>query len=146
MKHHKILFAGALLGALGACSDVLPPRHGTAADLNGMWGEDFGSTFVAGNAFSIGLAESADLVTGQGAYAGEAGPYGWLDLSGTARADSVHLRIIYTPNEAAFPQLKPDTARFEGVLTTRDRIDGTLIRGGAAPQSFSLIRFLGDPI
>ena len=146
MKHYKTLFAAALLSVLGACSDVLSPRHGTAADLNGMWGQDVGPTFVPGNAFSIGLSESADLVTGQGSYAGEAGPYGWLDLSGTARADSVHLRIIYTPNATVFPQLKPDTARFDGVLTTRDRIDGTLIRGGAAPQSFSLVRSPGDPI
>src|SRR5256885_16867989 len=120
MKHSKMLFAGALMCALGACSDALPPRHGTAADLNGMWAEDFGS-FVPGNAFFIGLNESADVVTGQGSYAGEAGPYGWLDLSGTAQADSVHLRIVYTPNATTFPQLKPDTARFDGVLTTRDR-------------------------
>jgi len=68
-----------------------------------------------------------------------------LDISGSARGDSVHLTIVYTPN-AVFPQLTPDTARFDGVLTTRDRIDGTLVRGGAAPQPFSLIRLRGDPV
>ena len=50
----------------------------------------------------------------------------------------------YTPNAVTFPQLKPDTAQFDGVLTTPDRIDGTLIRFGT-PQSFSLLRFLNDP-
>ena len=143
MKRYAIVFACAFTCALGACSDVVSPR-GTPADLNGMWNQDFGASFVPGSSFSIGLRDSADVVTGQGSYAGEAGPYGWLDISGTAHTDSVHLRIVYTPN-AVFPQLKPDTAQFDGVLTTRDHIDGTLIRGGV-PQSFSLVRMLADPV
>ena len=141
MKRYFILFACAC--ALGACSDALSP-HGTATDLNGMWSEDFGSDVHAGFAFSFGLRDSADVVSGQGSYAGEAGPYGMLDISGTAHTDSVHLRIIYIPN-VVFPQLAQDTAQFDGVLTTRDRIDGTLIRAGSS-RSFSLVRLLGDPI
>jgi len=143
MKRYIILFACIFACVLGACSETLSPRHGTPADLNGMWGEDFGTQVHPGDAFSIGLRDSADVVTGQGSFAGEAGPYGMLDLFGTAHSDSVHLRIVFTPN-VAFPQLKPDTAQFEGVLTTPDRIDGTLIRFGT-PQSFSLLRFLHDP-
>jgi len=119
--------------------------HGTPPDLNGMWSEDFGTAFVPGNSFALGLHVSVDVVTGQGSYAGEAGPYGLLDISGSAHGDSVHLRIVYMPN-AIFPQLKPDTARFDGVLTTRDRIDGTLIRGVLAPRPFSLIRLRNDPV
>jgi hypothetical protein len=43
-----------------------------------------------------------------------------------------------------FPQLKPDTVRFVGVLTTRDRIDGTLTRGNVA-NPFGLVRLtVGD--
>lgn len=143
MKRYFMLFACACACALGACSDALAP-HGTPADLNGMWSEDFGSSVVPGFAFSFALRDSADVVTGQGSYAGEAGPYGMLDLSGSAHSDSVHLRIIYLPN-VAFPLLKPDTAQFDGVLTTRDHIDGTLVRAGAS-QPFSFIRLLGDPI
>jgi hypothetical protein len=140
-----MVFACALVCALGACSDALGPRHGTAADLNGLWNEDVASATIPSNSFSIGLQISSDVVTGQGSYWGEAGPAGSLDISGTAQADEVHLRVVYTPNAAVFPQLKPDTAQLDGVLTTRDRIDGTLIRGGAA-QSFALVRFRGDPV
>ena len=146
MKHYTMLFAYVLMGALAGCSDGLAPRHGTAADLNGFWNQDVGSTVVAGNSFSIALSLSGDVVSGAGSYAGEAGPFGNLDISGTAQADQVHLLIAYRPNATVFPQLKPDTAQFDGVLTTRDRIDGTIIRGGAAPQPFSLVRFRQDPL
>jgi hypothetical protein len=104
-----------------------------------MWGEDFGPTAVAGNFFVTGLNESAGVVLGKGSYSGEAGPYGMLDISGSALGDSVHLRIVFEPN-TAFPQLKPDTASFEAVLTTRDHIDGMLARGSAPAQAFALMR------
>ena len=144
MKHYFVLFACACACALGACSDALAP-HGTATDLNGMWSEDFGSDVVPGFSFAVGLRESADVVTGQGSYAGEAGPYGMLGIAGAAHGDSVHLRIVYVPNVVVFPHLAPDTAQFDGVLTTRDRIDGMLSRAGSS-QSFSLVRLQGDPI
>jgi hypothetical protein len=62
-----------------------------------------------------------------------------LDISGSALGDSVHLRIVFEPN-TAFPQLKPDTASFDAVLTTRDHIDGMLARGSAPAQPFALTR------
>lgn len=141
-----MLFAYALIGALGACSDAMAPRHGTAADINGLWIQDVGSTVTAGNTFSIALSLSGDVVSGAGSYAGEAGPFGNLVISGTAQADQVHLLIAYSPNATVFPQLKPDTAHFDGVLTTGDRIDGTIIRDGAPPQRFSLVRQLLRPL
>ena len=138
MKNYKLLIVGAVACTLAACSgDGL--TRATPADLNGMWTQDFGNNFIPGISFVIGLSESAGAVTGSGSYAGEAAPYGQLAANGTAAGDSVHLRVIYTPNPTVFPQLAPDTAQFDGVLTTRDHIDGMLMRAGSA-HAFALIR------
>ena len=70
---------------------------------------------------------------------------GALVVNGSAIADSLHLQIIYVPN-AVFVGLKPDTAQLEGVLTTRDRIDGTLRRMSFGPSTIQLVRVkVGDP-
>jgi hypothetical protein len=136
MKRNVIL----LICALGVCScDASQPFRGNPADVTGSWGEDFGSTFVPGNSLMMALQNSGDVVTGTGSYAGEAGPFGALVVSGTAGGDSVHLRIVFVPEATVFPQLKPDTAWLEGAFTTRDRIDATLARGGL-PFPFTLVR------
>src|SRR5690242_10744827 len=98
MKHYTLLAACALACALAACSGDRLTSHGTPTDLNGMWTEDFGNDFVPGISFVTSLSESAGVVTGTGSYAGEAAPYGALDVDGSGVGDSVHLRIIYVPN------------------------------------------------
>jgi len=92
MTHYKRLFACAPACAIVACRDAMAP-HGTPSDLNGEWTEDFSHTSVAGDGFFVSLNESAGVVTGQGAYSAEAGPNGFLEISGMARGDAVHLSI-----------------------------------------------------
>ena len=85
------------------------------------------------------------VVTGTGSWANEAGPNGTLVANGTAADDAVHLQIIYVPN-ASFVGLKPDTAQLDGILTTHDRIDGTLRRGSFPPSTIQLVRVMpGEP-
>jgi hypothetical protein len=135
MKAYSIL----LICALGACSDM-SPFHGTPADLAGSWAEDPGPSFVPGNSFVMALGSSPDnVVTGTGSYAGEAGPFGALTVSGTARGDSLHLEVVFVPEATVFPQLKPDTARLEGAFATRDRIDAKFTRAGTTGP-FTLVR------
>ena len=126
-----------LICALAACS--LQPYRGTPGDVTGSWGQDFGPTLVPVNSFVMALQNAGDAVTGTGSYAGEAGPYGTLAVSGTAKGDSVHLQIVFVPEPTVFPQLKPDTAHLEGALTTHDRIDATLVRAGST-FPFTLVR------
>src|SRR5690349_6557590 len=139
MKHYTLLSACALACSLVACSGDRLTSHGTPTDLNGSWGEDFGTNFMPGISFVTSLSESGGVVTGTGSYAGEAAPYGAVNVSGSGAGDAVHLRIIYVPDAVVFPQLTPDTAQFDGVLTTRDLIDGMLTRAGSS-HAFALIR------
>jgi len=138
------LIGGLMLAA--ACShDTTPPSERPGpSDVNGSWGENFGVT-IPGVQFVLALRDSASIVTGSGTWENEAGPSGSLVPSGTAIADSIHLQIIYVPNPA-FVGLKPDTARLDAVLTTHDRIDGTLRRGSLPPSTIQLVRLkIGDP-
>jgi len=139
------LLAAAFLAA--ACSHdttTRPSDRPGPSDVTGSWTEPFGVT-VPGVHFLLALRDSGNVVTGTGSWANEAGPSGSLVASGTADADSIHLRVIYVPNPA-FTTLKPDTAQLEGVLTTHDRIDGTLRRGAFPPSTIQLVRIrAGDP-
>ena len=59
--------------------------------------------------------------------------------------DSLRRAIVFAADPAVFPQLKPDTAQFVGMLTSRDRIDGTLTERNIT-SAFGLIRIVvGDP-
>jgi hypothetical protein len=143
MKINSIFLLCALAGAVGGCSGDL--FHPTPADVTGTWGEEFSPTTVAGNSFLMTLTDNAGDVTGFGGYAGEAGPFGQLAVTGAYKGDSLHLRIVYVPSPTTFPQLKPDTATLDGVFTSRDRIRGTLVRFGSA-QAFSVVRVQQDPV
>jgi hypothetical protein len=137
MKISTVVLIGALAGTLGACSGDL--FHPTPADVTGSWSEYDGGQFVPGNSFEMSLVDNAGTVTGTGSYAGEAGPFGSLVVSGTSHGDSLHLRIVYVPNGATFPNLARDTAYFDGAFATRDRVNGTLNRF-LTPRLYALAR------
>jgi hypothetical protein len=138
----------ALLSAalLVACSTetTQPADQPGPSDVTGSWTQNFGVS-VPGVQFLLALRDSGSVVTGTGTWANEAGPSGSLAADGTALNDSIHLRVIYVPNPTLVG-LKPDTAQLEGVLTTHDRIDGTLRRGSLPPSTVQLVRVkVGDP-
>ena len=145
-NRNRFALVAAFLLVAAACSRDMtqPSDHPGPSDVTGSWTENFGVT-IPGVQFLLALRDSASVVTGTGTWENEAGPSGALAANGTAVADSIHLRIIYIPNPA-FVGLKPDTAQLEAVLTTRDRIDGTLHRGSLPPSTVQLVRVkAGDP-
>lgn len=141
-------FSGILIGACAiimGCSDssstaprIPPVDH----DVQGSWGEQFS---VPGNSFLMSLVESSGVVTGTGSFAGEAGPFGSLAVSGTVANDSLRLRIIYNFEPHTFPTIAPDTAQFVGRLVATDTIDGQITRRETT-SPFQVVRLkIGDP-
>lgn len=138
------LIAAAFLAAACSHDTTEPSDRPGPADVTGSWTENFGVS-IPGVQFLLALRDSGQVVTGTGTWENEAGPSGSLVATGTAIADSIHLRVIYVPNPV-FVTLKPDTAQLEAVLTTRDRIDGTLRRSSFPPSTIQLVRVrIGDP-
>lgn len=93
----------------------------------------------------MSLAESSGVVTGTGTFAGEAGPFGSLAVSGTVANSALRLQIIYNLEPHAFPNSRPDTAQFVGTLVAADTIDGQLTRDGSTGP-LQLVRLrINDP-
>lgn len=148
MKLAPAIFAAALSVA-AACShhDATGPTLSVLDhDAQGSWDENNFGALVPGNSFLVALTETSGAIAGTGSFAGEAGPFGALSISGTVSDGALNLRIVYLFQPNVFPQLAPDTAQFVGVLTTRDRIDGFLTRRGVTTE-FGLLRLsVGDPV
>jgi hypothetical protein len=130
-----------LLAATTACSHDASTSLQPAVDhdAEGSWAPDNGGAIIPGNSWIVALRESSGTVTGTGSFAGEAGPFGALEVTGTVANDSVHLRIVYVYEPTVFTHLVPDTAQFDGLLVSRDRIDGRLGRDGGF-TTFRLLR------
>ncbi len=125
----------------GSTTPPVPVDH----DVEGSWSQNTNGVLSPGNSFLVALHESNGVVVGTGTFAGEAAPFGAVAVSGGVAHDSLRLAIVFTADPAVFPQLKPDTAQFVGVLTSRDRIDGTLTEQNIA-SAFGLMRVVvGDP-
>lgn len=149
MKKRRFLL-GALTAVctIAACAGDASTSIAPAVDhdAEGSWSPDNGGMIVPGNSWLIAIREASGVVDGTGSFAGEAGPFGALAVSGTVAHDSVHLRIIYVYEPTVFPHLAPDTAQFDGVLVSRDRIDGQLTRGGFTGWPYRLMRVVAtDP-
>jgi hypothetical protein len=134
----------ALAAACSSTSPTIPPAP-VDHDAQGSWGQSADGQPVPGSSFMIAIHESAGVIAGTGTYSGEAGPYGALAVSGSISRGSLRLSIVFVPQPSVFPQLTPDTAQFAGVLTSRDRIDGTLTHDNVT-SAFGLVRLaVGDP-
>jgi hypothetical protein len=143
-NRNRVLLSAFFLAAACSHDTTQPSDQPGPSDFTGSWTENFGVT-IPGVQFLLALRDSGSVVTGTGTWANEAGPSGTLAANGTALQDSIHLRVIYVPNPA-FVGLKPDTAQLDGMLTTHDRIDGTLHRGSFPPSTIQLVRLkAGDP-
>ena len=135
----------AAVSLVSACARETVPRVTVVDhDIQGSWGQDFGG-LLPGFEFIMALNESSGTVSGTGTYAGEAGPYGALAVSGTVARFTIHLRVIYNA-DPRFSGLHPDTAQFDGVLSAADTISGTLAQHGAQPSAVTFVRLrIGDP-
>jgi hypothetical protein len=141
---YRILLVAAVFSAACSSDSSMTAVHAVDHDAEGSWSQNTNGTVIPGNSFLMALGESNGIIVGTGTFAGEAGPYGALAVSGSVTHDSLRLAIVYVANPGVFPQLRPDTAQFVGVLTTRDRINGTLTRRGVA-NAFGMTRLsVGD--
>ncbi len=140
-----VLVASLIVATACSGSESTQPIRPADHDAQGSWGQNTGTVLVPGNSFLIAMTESSGAIAGTGSFAGEAGPYGSLSVSGAVAGDSLHLTIIFVYEPHVFPQLQPDTAQFVGRLTNRDQIDGLLTRR-AATGPLGLVRLtVGDP-
>ena len=142
MRLSILILSAATLAV--ACSG--PPTAPTDHDVQGDWEEDYGTPVHPGSSFSLRLNEAGGRVDGTGAYTIEAGAPGTLAVSGTVAHDSLQLLIVIIPDPVLAPLARRDSAQFVGVLTSRDRIDGTLT-GHNVGTPLALVRLaIRDPI
>lgn len=145
VMHHmrrafQLLTLIVLCAACGDNRDLVSPVDG---DVQGSWTQAL-SGLSPGFEFIMALVDSSGVVRGTGSFAGEAGPFGTLAVSGTVKNDSLRLQIIYTLSPT-FMSLRADTAQFTGVLSTRDRIDGTRTKDGVSEPIEFIRAKVGDP-
>lgn len=143
---HLSFMRQATLVCVVACSHngaTAPIPPAVDHDAEGSWTENNQGVVTAGNSFLALMTESSGTIAGSGSFAGEAGPFGNLAISGTVAHDSLRLRLIYIFEPTVFPRLAPDTTQLTAVMTDRDHIDGQLIRDGA---TFSLAWIRVKPI
>jgi hypothetical protein len=145
-RFHCIVAVLILSNAMAAgCSDTAGQTVAPVLidhDVEGSWART--PLFNPGNAFLMFLSESAGVVTGTGTVAREAGAGGALAISGSVRNYSLHLQVVFR-FDPPIPGLPPDTSSFDGVLSARDTINGTLTGDGVA-KSLQLVRLrVNDP-
>src|SRR4051812_36546483 len=110
---HVLLLGACVAAAAAACTrDTAPPERAVDHDAEGSWAIDNGGMIIPGNSWIVSMHEASGTISGTGSFAGEAGPFGGLTVSGTVGNDSLHLRIIYVYEPTVFPRLTPDTATF----------------------------------
>lgn len=97
-----------------ACTNFLTPDS-----LQGDWYEP---VTIPGSSLHFNLTQTGTQLAGQGAYAGEAGPFGTLQIEGSYAAPNVTLIIHYIPSQNS-PGV-PTTYTFRGTAAG-NRMDGT---------------------
>jgi hypothetical protein len=125
-----LVMATSLIGL--ACHEATAPARPVDRDAAGNWTEDPGS---AGELFMAQMTETSGEIAGSGAIFDPANPAGAeVILAGTVVNDTLVLKVVVypgstTPQPAGTPG---DTAVLIGVLSTMNRIDGTLTRDGSS--------------
>ena len=102
-----LLTVGALLSL--SCKDASAPL----TDLSGTWAARYS---VPGSSFQFTLSQTADSLSGAGAYAIEAGRAGTLELAGTYTPPSVQLSIRYDFGVRSTFSGQVEGARMVGVI------------------------------
>ena len=145
-RFHPVLGVLILAGAVASgCSDTAGRAVGPAPvdhDVEGSWVRT--PLLNPGNDFLMFLTESAGVVTGIGTFAREAGAGGALAIAGSVHEDSLHLQVVFR-FDPPIPGIAPDTTSFEGVLSTRDTMNGTLTVDGFAESIQLVRRRVNDP-
>lgn len=125
-----------LLGLLAIGCSGAEPFTGPAV-IDGRWAEPFS---FPGSFLGFDVTSTGSVVSGSGSYAGEAGPFGTLSVTGTVDGIAVHLDLTFT-EELPRPG-HTVTDHFDGVFTSFDVIEGSLATDtpGQAPGKISFKR------
>ena len=135
----RFAVAGGMAIAVAACNAPLGVRPPTDHDAEGSWVEDFGGV-APGSSLLLTMTESSGVVTGSGTSTGEAIAPSSVAVMGTVANQVLDLSIVFTADSSFAPGARPDTTHFVGVLSSRDRIDGTLTRSNGSSSTLRLIR------
>lgn len=135
----RFVVAGGMAIAIAACNAALGVRPPADYDAEGSWVEDFGGV-APGSSLMLTMTETSGVVTGSGTSTGEAIAPSSVAVTGTVANVALDLRIVFTADASFAPGARPDTTHFVGVLSSRDRIDGTLTRSNGPPSTLRLIR------
>lgn len=138
-RFHLALVTAIALSVSCSNSDATSPPPAVDHDAVGSWVQDNHGSIFPGSSFTVMLIESSGQVTGTGTFAGEAGPFGTLSVSGTVANKALALRIVSQVDPQVFPGLGPDTEQYVGMLIDRDHIAGQVTRGGTT-SAFDLVR------
>jgi hypothetical protein len=101
--------------------------------------EDFGGV-APGSSLLLAMTEASGVVTGSGTSTGEAIAPASVVVMGTVAHQALDLRMVFIADPSLAPGARPDTTHSVGVLSSRDRIDGTLTRSNGTAFALRLIR------
>jgi hypothetical protein len=135
----RLAVLGGVVIALTACNMATAIRPPVDRDAAGSWAEDFGG-LAPGTSFLLTMTEASGVVTGTGTATGEAIAPASVTVVGGVAHRALDLQIVFIADPAFAPNARPDTTHFVGVLSTRDRIDGTLKRSSGTTSALRLIR------
>lgn len=125
-----------LLALLAVGCSGADPFTGPAV-IDGRWAEPFS---FPGSSLGFDVTSSGSTVSGSGSYAGEAGPFGSLTVTGTVSGIEVHLDLTFT--EQLPRPGNTTTEHFDGMFTSFDVIEGSIATDtpGQVPGKISFKR------
>ena len=125
--------------AVAACNTALGIRPPVDHDAEGSWAEDFGGV-APGSSLLLTMTEASGVVSGSGTSTGEAIAPASVAVMGTVAHQALDLTIVFIADPSLAPGARPDTTHFVGMVSSRDRIDGTLTRSNGTAFTLRLIR------
>lgn len=119
------LFSFLLLGLLClSCSNNLAPP----VNVEGTWAADYR---LPGSSLVLNLSQTDDVITGNGTYAGEAGPSGTLQIGGSYARPHIRLTLQYDLGL---------TRTFDGTVLDSQHMTGTIADSTGYADTLTLIR------
>ena len=91
------------------------------ASIDGSWKEPFS---FPGSSLGFSVTSSGSTVSGSGSYAGEAGPFGALTVTGAVDGIAVHLDLTFTEQLPRPGHTMME--HFDGVFTSFNVIEGSI--------------------
>ena len=122
-----------LVAAMG-CSNTLAP-----SSIDGRWATPF---TVPGSSFEMDLVANGSVISGTGAWSGEACCSGTVAVTGTIENATVHLDIVQTV--VSPPSGFTDFSHFDGSLFVDGILRGTIMHRDPANQQPAKVSYIRE--